>query len=89
MAIHEIPRAFRYVCDRCDEEHTQHNANGHYTNSLPPSWSDLRHHIRGPVTDDMTFTFNDWLLCTRCTQISYDVLKAFMESEISPRKNAK
>lgn len=38
MSIREIPKSYLYGCDRCNTEHHQENAHGHYTNSTPPGW---------------------------------------------------
>jgi len=58
MTIREIPRSFLYVCDACGHEHRQENAQGHYTESVPPHWSRLR--IRESASD------NEYLLCESC-----------------------
>jgi hypothetical protein len=57
MAIREVPKSFVYTCDMCSEEHVQENAGGHYTNSLPPTWS-FKH---GSIDEVL-------LLCSECAE---------------------
>jgi hypothetical protein len=69
MAIREVPRSYVYTCDGCGEEHTQENANGHYSNSRPSYWSKLKiekdaYDYQGaPVADGSV----ELLLCNKCT----------------------
>ncbi len=68
MAIREIPRAFVYVCDGCKQEHTQENAGGHYSNSRPPHWANLKiardaYDFQGAACADASI---ERLLCEDC-----------------------
>lgn len=65
MAIREVPRRFVYSCDRCGKEHEQVNSTGHYANSIPPGWSNLRHDSTLSLSSD--FTHSAYLLCEECS----------------------
>ena len=43
MKITTIPQAFEYTCDCCGDKHLQENAGGHYTQSTPPGWLNVRY----------------------------------------------
>ncbi len=68
MGIREIPKSFEYICDVCQTTHVQQNANGHYTDSRPPSWGrltlscDALDWQGAPVADGTT----KLLLCEKC-----------------------
>lgn len=69
MAIREIPKAYVYVCDGCGTEHKQENASGHYSNSRPKHWSNLKlqrdaYNYQGAVCADGSV---ERLLCEKCT----------------------
>lgn len=76
MAIKEIRRAFEYSCDGCPVTHIQHNAEGHYFQSLPPGWSSLRF-IRKEGGDghQLQTDMKDVLLCERCGEKIADAIK--------------
>lgn len=68
MAVQEIPRAFKYVCDVCRTEHLQENASGHYTNSTPKYWARLvikqdAYDYQGAAVADGSI---ERLLCSDC-----------------------
>lgn len=66
MSIVEVPRSFKYTCDVCANEHTQENAGGHYTNSIPPYWSHLKF-VVSVEAEGLSASNIDLLLCNNCT----------------------
>ena len=69
MAIEEIPRSFKYTCDKCGKVHIQENAAGYYTDSRPDHWSRLvlertAYAWDGTAAADATVKL---LLCQECT----------------------
>lgn len=75
MGVVEIPRSFKYTCDRCGDEHVQENAAGHYSNSRPPNWSSVQ--VLGRPLESS-------LLCDDCSNEVMVVLKGFMKKSSSP-----
>lgn len=78
MGIQEIPRAFLYVCDGCGDEHKQENAGGHYSNSRPPHWSNLKigrdaYDAQGAAVADGSI---ERLLCTKCGEKAFVAINA-------------
>jgi hypothetical protein len=73
MSIEEIPRSFKYVCDRCGQEHIQENAGGHYTESTPPEWSTFKFWLATPPRAWSASV----LLCEACTKAFAAVLRDF------------
>lgn len=67
MSIREIPKSYEYKCDRCDQIHIQHNAGGHYTESLPPYWSKVKQTFSRE--DGLTRPDVETLLCSGCTNL--------------------
>lgn len=69
MGIEEIPRSFKYTCDRCGTDHLQPNAGGRYTGSRPSGWVRLKinrgafDHL-GTAVGDGSF---ELLLCQECS----------------------
>lgn len=70
MSVKEIPRAFDYICDACNETHHQENAGGHYTNSRPPNWS----HLKMAGAHD-----REVLLCPRCGDRAAKIVEAALD----------
>jgi hypothetical protein len=70
MAVVEVPRSYRYICDDCGAEHVQENAGGHYTNSRPKFWAHLKlsrdaYDHQGSAVADGSI---ERLLCAACSE---------------------
>lgn len=68
MAVEEVPKMYRYICDACGAIHLQKNANGHYTNSTPPHWFMVR--IYGYDVHTV-----ERLLCDECSDVVIKFIK--------------
>lgn len=82
MAVEEIPKAFKYICDCCGKEHIQANAAGHYTNSRPPHWSVLKliraaEDFQGAEVADASI---EKLLCPSCVVIIAEAVNTAQRS---------
>ena len=87
MTIREIPRAFLYTCDACDVEHRQENAQGHYTESVPPHWSRIR--IRKGSSFEETFETFEHLLCDACGPRTIGAIDRVMDNIKGEEDNKK
>lgn len=64
MGIEEIPKSYRYTCDRCGDDHLQVSAAGHYTDSRPLGWGRLKMNRGGSGDSSKSF---EHLLCHECS----------------------
>jgi hypothetical protein len=64
MAVEEIPKSFRYICDTCGNIHRQENANNAYPYNTPPRWATIGVHINANKFDEDTGF--ERLLCDEC-----------------------
>lgn len=86
--IEEIPKSFKYSCDRCESYHIQENANGHYSNSCPGEWSYLTWSPQGipilKVSYELDETGCKLLLCKTCSKSAKNLILGWLEGAKYP-----